>query len=83
MSSISAAAGKIDSKNIKVKDVTTQFIDLTAQLANKKKLEQRYQELLKQGTKIADLLQIEDKLNEIQTDIDSTQGTIKLFEQGG
>jgi len=53
--------------------VTTQYIDYTAQVANKKKLEDRYLQLLGKATKMADMLQIEDKLAEIQTEIESTQ----------
>lgn len=48
-------------------------------MANKKKLEERYLELLKRGNKISDLLEIEDKLSEIRTDIEATQGQLNYM----
>jgi len=73
LNGVTSAAAKIESKNIRTTDVTTQYIDYTAQVANKKKLEDRYLQLLGKATKMADMLQIEDKLAEIQTEIESTQ----------
>jgi polyhydroxyalkanoate synthesis regulator phasin len=79
VNSVSSAAARIDTKNIRTKDVTTEYIDITTQLANKKKLENSYLELLKRGDKIADLLQIENKLTELQTDIETTQGQLNYL----
>jgi uncharacterized coiled-coil protein SlyX len=79
LTNVSDNAESIDSKNIRIKDVTTQFIDVTTQLANKKKLEERYLELLKKGSKISDLLEIENKLTEIRSEIESTQGQLNYL----
>jgi len=81
LQNVSSGADRIDSKNISMKDVTTEYIDISTQLTNKKKLEERYLELLKKGTKISDLLEIENKLTEIQTDIESTQGQLNYLEK--
>ncbi|RFZ82845.1 DUF4349 domain-containing protein [Mucilaginibacter terrenus] len=74
-------AYKIDSKNIRVHDVSTEYIDTKARLDNKKVLEARYQELLKKAVKIADMLQIEDKLTEIRSDIESTQQQLNFMQK--
>lgn len=79
LNSVSANAVTIDSKNISMRDVTAEYIDISTRLANKKKLEERYLELLKKGDKIADLLQIENKLSEIRSDIESTQGQLNYL----
>ena len=79
LNGVTSIAEKIDSKNIRIKDVTAEYIDITTQLANKKKLEERYLELLKRADKMADLLEIESKLNEIRTDIESTQGRLNYL----
>lgn len=79
LADVSSIAESIDSKTIRIRDVTSQYIDLSAQLTNKKKLEERYLELLKKGNKIADLLEIEDKLAEIRTDVESTQGQLNYM----
>ncbi|WPU94194.1 DUF4349 domain-containing protein [Mucilaginibacter sabulilitoris] len=79
--SVSASADKINSKNISITDVTTRYIDIKTRLANKKILENRYLELLKRGTKISDLLEIENKLTEIRSDIESTQGQLNYLNK--
>lgn len=79
LTNVSANAEAIDSKNIRIKDVTTEYIDVTTRLTNKKKLEERYLDLLKKGSKISDLLEIENKLTEIRSDIESTQGQLNYM----
>ena len=81
LDSVSDYAAKIDSKNIRVADVTSQFIDIKTSLANQQLLEKRYQELLKRSDKMSDILQIENKLTEIRTAIDSTQGTLNYLSR--
>lgn len=79
--SVSGVADKIDSKNISITDVTTRYIDMKTRLDNKKLLENRYLELLKKGSKISDLLEIENKLTEIRSDIESTQGQLNYLNK--
>ena len=79
LNGVTAIAEKIDSKNIRIKDVTTEYIDITTQLANKRKLEERYLELVKKANRMADLLEIENKIAEIRTDIESTQGRLNYL----
>ena len=78
---VAASADKIDSKNISITDVTTKYIDITTRLINKKILENRYLELLKKASKISDLLEIENKLTEIRSDIESTQGQLNYLNK--
>lgn len=79
LDALSSNADHIDAKNIRVKDVTTEFIDISTQLKNKQLLENRYLELLKRATKTSDLLEIEDKLESIRTDIETTQGQLNYL----
>jgi hypothetical protein len=81
LDSVSSTAAKIDSKNIRIKDVTSQFIDIKAQLANSKALENTYLGLLNKAGKMGDVLQIENKLTEIRTQIDSTQGSLNYLSR--
>ena len=81
LDSVSGNASKIDSKNVRVADVTSQFIDIKTNLANQQLLEKRYQELLKRSDKMSDVLQIENKLSQIRTAIDSTQGTLNYLSR--
>jgi len=81
LSAVSAEADHIESKSIRVKDVTTQYIDVTTRLKNKQLLENRYKELLQKSAKMADILEIEGKLNEIRTDIEGTQGELNYLNK--
>jgi hypothetical protein len=81
LGTVSSTATKIDSRNIRVKDVTSQFIDIKTRLDNKKLLESRYLQLLNKATKMSDLLQIEDKLAEIRSDIESTQSQLNYMSK--
>lgn len=79
LDTISAGADKIDTKNISITDVTANYIDVKTRLSNKKLLENRYTQLLAKATKISDLLEIENKLTEIRSDIESTQGQLNYL----
>lgn len=79
LNSLTSSTDHIDSKNIHIRDVTTQFIDVQAQISNNKQLEQRYLQLAAKATKMTDLLAIEDKLAAIRTEIDSAQGQLNYL----
>jgi hypothetical protein len=81
LDSISGDAEKVDSKNVSVKDVTAQYMDIETSLNNQKLLENRYRELLKKSDKMSDILEIESKLTEIRTSIDSTQGSLNYLSK--
>jgi hypothetical protein len=81
LDSVSSTAARIDSKNISIKDVTSQFIDIKAQLANSHVLENTYLGLLKKADKMGDVLQIENKITDIRTAIDSTQGALNYLSR--
>jgi hypothetical protein len=78
---VASAATQIDSKNISSRDVTTQFIDMSTRLQNKKLLEARYLSLLKQANRMGDILQVENKLSEIRSEIESEQGQLNYLSK--
>jgi len=81
LDTVSSTADKIDSRTITITDVTTQYIDIKTRLDNKKILEKRYLELLSKSSKISDLLEIENKLTEIRSAIESTQGQLNYLSR--
>lgn len=81
LSFVSSSADKIDSKNTSMTDATANYIDITTRLANKKILEGLYLDLLKKASKISDMLEIENKLTEIRSDIESTQGRLNYLNK--
>ncbi len=81
LDSVSTGAAKIDSKHISISDVTTQFIDMTTRLHNQKILEAIYINLLKRASKMSDVLEVEDKLTDARTEIESEQGQLNYMNK--
>ncbi len=79
LSQIYETARKIDSKSINALDVTEEFVDVEARIRTKKELETRYRELLKQATKVEDILMIEREMGTLRTEIESFEGRLKYL----
>lgn len=79
LAKLSRIAKKVDYQNIETQDVTEEYIDVETRLNNSRKVEQNYLRLLKRASNIEDILKIEQKLGEIRTDIESTQGRLKYL----
>ena len=77
---ISESAEKLDSKNIDVLDVTEDFIDVESRIKTKKELENRYQEILKQASKVEEILSIEKELGLLRTEIESVEGRLRYLK---
>lgn len=71
---------KFDRKEINVKDVTEEFVDIQARLKTKKELEQRYLELLKQAKNVSEILEIEKQIGQLRADIESIEGRLKYLQ---
>lgn len=72
-------AKRIENQSINLQDVTEQFIDVESRIKNRKALEDRYRELLKQAKNINDILTIERQLNQIRSEIESQEGRLKYL----
>lgn len=59
IASVSKGVKKFDKREIKSQDVTEEFVDLQARIEAKKKLEQRYLEILQTASTVKDILQVE------------------------
>lgn len=81
LTGITTGEDRIESKSIRSRDVTTEYIDVTTRLNNKKALEKRYLELLSKAGKMADVLEIENKLNDVRTEIESNQGQLNYLNK--
>ena len=71
---------KFERKEIRVKDVTEEFLDIQARLKTKKELEQRYLELLKQAKTVSEILEIETQAGQLRTEIESIEGRLKYLQ---
>lgn len=77
---LSGGVKKIDEKSVTVQDVTEEFIDSTARLAVKKETEQGYLRLLNQTKTIKDILDIQNELQDIRSDIESIEGRLRYLK---
>lgn len=71
---------QFDSKNINVRDVTEEYVDITARLKTKKQLEARYMELLGEANDVSEMLEVEKQLGQLRADIESIEGRLKYLE---
>ncbi len=71
---------KFDSKEIKVKDVTEEFLDVRARLKTKKELEQRYLQLLQKAKNVNEILEIEKQIGMLRAEIESIEGRLKYLQ---
>jgi len=77
---VSKGVSYFEVKTISAQDVTEQYIDLTSRLKTKKKLEERYLEILKKANKVSEILEIEEQISAIREEIESKEGQLKYLE---
>ena len=77
---ISTGVTYFDNKEINSEDVTEQYIDIDARLKAKKKLENRYIELLSKATKMSEMLAIEAQLSAIREEIEAKEGQLRYMQ---
>lgn len=74
LTSLKKLVKKTDSESIRGNDVTEEFYDLSARLDNKRKAEQRFQEILKTANKTTEILEVERALMNVREEIERMEG---------
>ena len=74
-------AVRVESEQTYSQDVTEEYIDLQARLANAEATEQQYLALLDKAEEIDDILDIYDYLSRIRSEIEQLKGRIQYLEQ--
>jgi hypothetical protein len=77
---IAKGVEKFDNKNIRVSDITEQFLDVEARLKTKKALEAKYLEILKKAKTVREILDVERELGKLRGDIEATEGRLKYLQ---
>lgn len=77
---VTEGAKHIDSKNIRVSDVTMEYHDVQARIKTKKEIRDRYSELLSRAKTVSEVLDVERELGTIQVEIESLEGRMKVME---
>ena len=65
--------GELKDKNIFTDDVTGEYVDMEARIANLEAQEERFRELLQQAENIEEMLQVENELGRIRGDLEAMQ----------
>jgi len=72
--------GKVESVNIAAQDVGEEFTDLTARVANARRLEERLLDLLARRTgRLEDVLAVERELSRIREEIERIEGRLRYL----
>lgn len=72
---------KVVSENLKGTDVTDQYVDIEARLKPLQENKTRFEEIMKQATKIEDILRIQQEIISLQTQIDNLRGQQNYLEK--
>ncbi len=80
LTSATAGIEHFDRKDITVKDITEEYVDVEARLKTKKDLEQRYIEILKKATTVTEMLEIEREMGALRADIESIEGRLNVLK---
>jgi hypothetical protein len=76
-----APIGKVELVNISVQDVGEEFVDLTARVANARRLEARLLELLANRTgRLSDVLTVERELARVREEIERYEGRLRYLQ---
>lgn len=74
-------AVKVVSESIHGTDVTDQYVDLEAQLTILNKTKAKFEEILDKAYNVSDLMNVQQQLINLQSQIDSVKGQQKYYEQ--
>ena len=79
VSSVEQGKDEIKRKNIRARDVTEEYADITARLASKKDYLKQYTVLLARANSIKDILEIKENIRKLQEEIESTEGRLRYL----
>jgi hypothetical protein len=73
--------GRLESVNVTAQDVGEEFVDVTARMANARRLERRLLDLLAARTaKLADVLEVEQALARVREEIERYDGRLRYLQ---
>ena len=75
------ALGEVLYNDFSSQDVTSEYYDLEARLSAYQAQEQRLLELYGQAVSVSEMLEIENQLTRVRSDIESLQGKLKYYDQ--
>lgn len=79
MNSLATLPERVDHKSVEAQDVTQEYVDLRSRLKTKKKVAERYQELLQKAANVKEILEVEEKLRQLQEEIEAKEGQLRYL----
>ncbi len=79
LAKIVSGADHLDSRNIQATDVTEEYMDIQSRIENKKKLEARFTEILKEAHTVNDILNVERQIGQLREEIESAEGRLRYL----
>ncbi|MBP7865453.1 MAG: DUF4349 domain-containing protein [Acidobacteria bacterium] len=70
----------VHAKNVNVKDVTEEYVDVAARLKAKREVEAQYLQILKQAKNVRETLDVEQYLRQIQEEIEAAEGRLRYLD---
>lgn len=70
---------KINEKKVNSQDVTAEFVDTRSRMEARKRVRDRYLDLLKQAKNMEEILNVQSEINRIQEDVESAAGRIEYL----
>jgi hypothetical protein len=74
------AAGTVKSASAQGQDVSEEYVDLEVQLASYQNQLSQYNVILKQCTKVEDLIKVQTQIDQVQINLDRLKGRIKYLD---
>ncbi len=80
LSSVHALARRVASEKVTGEDVTEEYVDLEARIRARRALEDQYMTILKEAKSIPDILAVEQKLGDVRSEIERSEGRRRFLE---
>jgi len=79
LGSLGSDSNRVVQKNISTEDVTSDMYDSKSRIEARKKIRERYVQLLQQAKKMDDVLKVEQEINNIQEQLESASGRLNYL----
>jgi len=76
-----SALGKLVKRDLSTQDVTQEYVDLEARIRNKEVQEQRLLKILSQAKTVGEILQVENELSRVRSDIESMKARKEVLKR--
>ena len=79
LSSVETGNDEVENKNIRTRDVTEEYFDVSTRLATKRDYLKQYTVLLSRTNSVKDILEIKENIRNLQEEIESAEGRLRYL----